>query len=170
MLNVSAMSALYAATLNAFKAQGWAYQEVQEMEVVESIFEAHHAKIPVHVQVFGEAGIASTVATSSLTVPASHRLTVCELVMRTNKELNLGAFEIDWDEGRVLFRVATVFPPHRHDERVLASLVHAAVAEMDRLTPYLGEVCRTAKGELPLLRIPDLLRREDLLPPAPPES
>ncbi len=164
------MSALYAATLNAFKTQGWAYQEVQGLEVVESVFEAHHAKIPVHVQVFGEAGIASTVATASQPVPASHRLPVCELLMRTNKELNLGNFELEWDEGRVMFRVSTVFPPHRHDERVLASLVHTAVAEMDRLTPFLGEVCRVPKGELPLLRVADLLRREDLLPPPPAED
>jgi hypothetical protein len=36
---------------------------------------------------------------------------------------------------------------------------------MDRMTPYLGEVCRTSKGELLLLNVTDLLAREDLLPP-----
>ena len=34
------MSALYAATLSAFKTQGWHYREVQGMEVIESEFEA----------------------------------------------------------------------------------------------------------------------------------
>lgn len=140
------------------------------MEVVESVFEAHHAKIPVHVQVFAEAGIASAVSAATLQVPRTHRLQAAELLMRVNKELSLGNFELDWDEGRVMFRVSNIFPPHRHDERILASLVHAAIAEMDRLTPFLGELCRVPKNELLLLRVPDLMKREDLLPPAPAEE
>jgi hypothetical protein len=38
---------------------------------------------------------------------------------------------------------------------------------MDRLTPFLGEIIRTTKGELLLLKVADLMKREDLLPPAP---
>jgi hypothetical protein len=38
---------------------------------------------------------------------------------------------------------------------------------MDRLTPFLGEIVRTPKGELLLLKVADLMLREDLLPPAP---
>lgn len=164
------MSALYAATLQAFKAQGWSYQEVPGMEVIETLFEAHHARIPVHVQVFGEAGIATAVSTCATEVPRTHRLQAAELIMRTNKELNLGNFELDWDEGKVMFRVSNIFPPHRHDERILASLVHAAIAEMDRFTPFLGELVRVPKQELLLLRVSDLMKREDLLPPAPAEE
>lgn len=164
------MSALYAATLTAFKAQGWHYREVSGMEVLESDFEAHHTKVPLHIQVYGETHIASVVATASIRVPNTHRLSASELIMRTNKELNLGNFELDWDSGAVMFRISNIFPPHRYDERIIASLVHSTVAEMDRLTPFLGEVCQTPKGELILLRIPELMKREDLLPPAPPEE
>lgn len=160
------MSALYAATLSAFKTQGWHYREVQGMEVIESEFEAHHTKVPLHVQIYGEAHVASVVSTASIQVPTTHRLQVAELLMRTNKELNLGNFELEWDEGVVMFRVANIFPPHRYDERILANMVHSAIAEMDRLTPFLGEICQTPKGELLLVRVRDLMKREDLLPPA----
>ncbi|MEN3941240.1 hypothetical protein WJU23_08100 [Prosthecobacter sp. SYSU 5D2] len=164
------MSALYASTLTTFKAQGWHYREVAGMEVIEADFEAHHTKVPLHVQVYGEAHIASVVATSSIQVPRSHRLQVAELLMRTNKELNLGNFEFDWDSGAVMFRISNIFPPHRYDERILASLVHSTIAEMDRVTPFLGEICQTPKGELLLLSVRDLMKREDLLPPPPPEQ
>ena len=87
--------------------------------------------------------------------------------MRTNKDLNLGNFELEWESGQVMFRVTNVFPPNRHDARIIASLVHSAVAEMDRLTPFLGEILRTSKGELLLLKVADLMKREDLLPPVP---
>ncbi|MCW0220515.1 MAG: YbjN domain-containing protein [Prosthecobacter sp.] len=164
------MSALYASTLTTFKNQGWHYREVPGMEVIESDFEAHHTKVPLHVQIYGEAHIASVVATASIQVPATHRLQTAELLMRTNKELNLGNFELDWDSGAVMFRISNIFPPHRYDERILASLVHSTIAEMDRLTPFLGEVCNTPKGELILLRVRDLMKREELLPPPPPEE
>ncbi|MBB5031996.1 YbjN domain-containing protein [Prosthecobacter vanneervenii] len=164
------MSALYATVLTTFKEMGWLYREVAEHSVVEADFEAHHTKVPLHAQVFGDTHILSVVSTSTLQVPASHRLQVCELLMRTNKELNLGNFELEWDGGQVMFRVTNVFPPNRHDSRIIASLVHSAVAEMDRLTPFLGEIIRTPKGELLLLKVSDLMQREDLLPPAPDEE
>jgi hypothetical protein len=161
------MSALYAATLSTFKEMGWHYREVPEHSVVEADFEAHHTKVPLHVQVFGETHIASVVASCPLSLPATHRLAACELLMRTNRELNIGNFELDWDSGTVLFRATNIFPPHRYDPRILASLVHSAISEVDRLTPYLGEIIRTPKGELILIQVADLMKREDLLPPAP---
>jgi hypothetical protein len=92
---------------------------------------------------------------------------VSELLMRNNKELNLGNFEADWDSGQVVFRIASVFSPNRFDERIIASLIHTAVAEMDRLTPYLSELCKLGTGELLLLSVPELMAREDLLPDVP---
>jgi len=161
------MSALHAAVLNAFKSMGWEYHVVPDSEVVETWFEAHHTKVLVHAQSHAEAGILSVVANASFPVPDTHRGAACELLMRTNKQLNLGNFEIDWDSGQVMFRVSNIFSPHRHDERIIASLVHASVAEIDRLTPYLAEVCRSTAGALPMLDIPVLMRREDLLPQVP---
>lgn len=158
------MSALHAAVLNVFKETNWACRQVPGMEVVEADFEAHHAKVPLHVQSFGDSGIVSVVAQASFPVPRSHYLPAAELLMRTNKELNLGNFELDWDNGLVMFRLTNVFPLNRFDEQIIRSLIHSAVAEMDRLTPFLSEVCRTPVAKMPLLSIPLLLQREELLP------
>ncbi len=161
------MSALYAAALSTFKEMGWHYREVAAQEVIEADFEAHHTKVPLHMQLFGETHIASVVALAPLQVPSTHRLAVSELLMRANKDMNLGGFELEWDSGQVMFRISNIFPPNRHDQRILASMVHSAVAETDRLTPFLGEITRTPKGELLLLKVADLMKREDLLPPVP---
>jgi hypothetical protein len=59
----------------------------------------------------------------------------------------------------VLYRVTNVFPPTRPDEEIIAMLVENAVAEMDRLTPQLAEICRTPKGELLLLNITEVMKR-----------
>lgn len=163
------MSALHVAVLNAFKRMNWQYRVVPNMEVVESGFEAHHGKVNLHVQSFPDAHIIAVVATASLKVPPTHRTKASELLMRTNKELNLGAFEMDWDGGDVLFRQSNVFPKNRQDEDIIVNLTHNAIAEMDRLTPFLGELCRTKKDMLVLLDVRELMQREELLPPVPDE-
>ncbi len=161
------MSALHASVLSAFKKQGWAYREVPGQEVVESSFEAHHGKIFLHVQSFADADCVVVVGNASSTVNASHRLRVCELIMRVNRDLNLGAFELEWDGGQVMYRQSNIFPPNRSDEKIIAGLVHNAISEVDRFTPFLGEICRTSREMLPLLDVRELLKREDLLPPTP---
>ncbi len=161
------MSPLYDATLQAFQERGWHYRKVPDREVVEADFEAHHAKVPLHVQVFGEARMASVVARASFPFPLTHRSRVAELLMRTNQQLTLGNFEMDWDGSAVFFRATNIFPTPEGDPGILAAMVHAAIAEMDRLTPFLGELCRTPARNLPLYDIPTLLNREDLLPPVP---
>lgn len=160
------MSALHVAVLKAFKSRAWAYREVPDVpEVVEANFEAYHTRVPLHVQSFGEMNIVSVVANATIKVPDTHRVRAAELLMRVNKDLNIGAFEMDWDTGVVMFRQANVFPERRHDEALITNLVHNVVAEMDRMTPYLGELCRTTKAMLPLLDLQQLLKREELLPP-----
>lgn len=155
------MSALYVSALNTFKHMNWGFHALQEREVIESGFEAHHTKVPLHVQCYGESGLLSVVSRASFEAPRTHFPAVSELLMRTNKTLNLGNFELDWDSGTVLFRVTNLFPPNRADEKTIASLVEIAVAEMDRLTPPLAEVCRTPKGELLLLKIPEVMARAE---------
>lgn len=164
------MSALHDAVLRAFKTQGWSFREVPGKEVVESGFDAYHGRVLAHVQTFAAANFVTVVSNASTFAPPTHRGRVVELLMRVNKELSLGAFEMDWDSGQVMFRQGNVFPADRYDETVIAGLVHNVVGEMDRLTPFLGEVCRTRKELLPLLDVPGLLRREDLLPPVPSEG
>ena len=131
----------------------------------ESGFDAYHGRVLVHVQSFAEAHLITVVANAAVVVPATHRNRAAELLMRVNKDLSLGAFEMEWDTGAVMFRQGNAFPKLRYDEPVIAALVHNAVGEMDRLAPFLGEVCRARKEMLPLLDVRELLGREDLLPP-----
>lgn len=161
------MSALHTAVIEAFKTMGWQYRVVPNVEVVECWFEAHHTKVLLHAQTHAEANLVSVVSNASFTVPKTHLRAASELLMRANKELNLGNLEIDWDSGQVMFRVGNIFVPNRFDQKIIASMVHAAVAEMDRVTPFLAEICRLGTGELLLLDIPALLAREDLLPAIP---
>jgi hypothetical protein len=153
---------LHTAVLSAFRHQGWQFQPVQGQEVIETYFEASNGKLFVHAQSHSEAGILTVVANASPNVPSTHLRAASELIMRTNKELNVGNFELDWDSGQVMFRVSNIFGQSTPDERIIASLVHTTVAEMDRFIPFLATLCRMGKGELLLLRVPELMAQDDL--------
>jgi hypothetical protein len=163
-------SPLHSTVIAAFQSQGWKYKLVPDQEVVETWFEAHHTHLLVFAQTYAEAGLVSVVGNAAQRVPHSHRYVVAEMLMRLNANMNVGNLELSWDQGQVMFRCSNVFPPGTAgDARIIAGLVHNAVAEIDRLTPYLAELCRVSELELPLYSITDLLGREDLLPPVPQE-
>ena len=149
----------------AFAASGWECVLVDGRDVVTAAFEAHHAKVSLYVQTFEEMGAASIVSEASLAASPAAVGKVAEELMRVNQQLTVGNFEMDWDKGMVYFRVTNVFPdPQAATPELLASLVRAAVVEMDRITPYLSVIGRTQPAEIDSLDVPALLGREDLLP------
>jgi hypothetical protein len=152
---------------SAFRRMGWEFRSVENQSVIEADFEVHHTKVRIHAQAYEPLNAVSVVATASQKVPDSRQGLIAEMIMRVNHELTVGAFELDYDTGLVMFRATNIFPPHRIDERIIASLVHSALAETDRLTPFLTLVLRMSTEELGKLNLKLFLQREDLLPPVP---
>jgi hypothetical protein len=89
------------------------------------------------------------------------------LLARANKPLTLGGFEYDLDRGMLVFRVTNLFERERYDSDIISSMVHCAIAELDRIVPYVAIVRSTAEDLLPDLDIKRLLMREDVIPPVP---
>lgn len=164
------MSKLLNALEDTFRQAGWLFRRVDHREVIEADFEAHHTRVRVHAQAFPEIGAISIGAHLSNKVPTSRSGIVAEVLMRTNEELTLGNFEMLWDSGAILFRATNVFGRHPLDPQVVASLVHSAVAEVDRITPFVALILTMAPEELASLNVKTFLMREDLLPPVPGED
>lgn len=152
---------------SAFQKMNWQWRLVEGQEVVEADFDMHHTKVRIHVQAFPPVNAVSVVATAANRAPESRFGLVAELIMRTNHDLTIGAFELDYDTGMIMFRATNIFPPQQVDERIIASLVHSALAEMDRITPFLTLLLRMTPAELAKLNLKLFLQREDLLPPVP---
>jgi hypothetical protein len=138
--------------------------------VLEADFEVYHTRTRIHAQVFAPLHAVSIVGTLGHKVPDSRSGVVSEMLMRTNKELTIGNFELDHDSGTVIFRATNIFSPDRVDGNIIASLVHSTLAEVDRLTPFLTLVLRMSADELGALNLKTFLMREDLLPPVPDED
>ncbi len=164
-------SELHATVLAVFAEAGWACVEVPGREVVRTGFEAHHTRVELHVQSFPALAAISVVSESprASTDPA-RRERLAELAMRVNQTLTVGNFELDWDDGRLLFRASNLFPTPQGDPALVRGLVHTVVAEMDRIAPLEAMVFRANGPELAALDLAALLRREELLPDVAPPS
>lgn len=165
---MSQPSELFKTVLSVFSESGWANQVVEGREVLRAGFEAHHTRVQLHVQVFAPLSAVSVVAESDRhsTDPA-RRERLAELAMRVNQSLTVGNFELDWDAGRLYFRVTNLFPSPAGEPGMIRALVQTAVLEMDRISPIEAILFRAEGPGLAALDLPALLDREDLLPPVP---
>ena len=163
-------SPLFTVVEETFARMKWTGRRVPGREVLEADFDAHHTRLRVVVQAFPEVNAVSVGTALGHQVPVSRTGLVGEMLMRTNLELTVGAFELDYDAGHVLFRATNIFSPGAADPQIIASLVHSAIAESDRLTPFLTLLLRMGSEELGRLNLKLFLQREDLLPPVPEAS
>ncbi len=154
----------------AFGQQGWHCEPVEGREVLEAHFEAHHTHIHLHAQAFPQLNALSIVAECPLSPESTHLASAAELLMRANKQLTLGSFEFDFDRQHLVFRITNLFDREQFDADIVSSMVHCAIAELDRIVPLLGTLLKTPANLLSDLSLPLLLEREDLLPPVPEES
>lgn len=165
---MTAPSELFKTVLAVFGEAGWAHQVVEGREVIRAGFEAHHTRVQLHVQVFAPLSAVSVVAESDRhSADPARRERIAELAMRVNQTLTVGNFELDWDAGRLFFRVTNLFPSPAGEAGMIRALVQTAVLEMDRISPLEAMLFRAEGPELAALDLTALLDREDLLPPVP---
>lgn len=160
-------SPLFLGLTRALRQQGWEYQRVDGQEVVHLAFEARSGTIPVILQCFPPIGAVGVTAEANWP-PARppHLGKLAELLMRSNLQMTIGNFELDWDEARVYFRAANLFPEAAPPPaRLVCGLVHTAITETDRMNYLLRELARFPDDDLARCDIGRLLRRDDLFPP-----
>ena len=151
----------------AFGANGWHCELVEGRDVLRSVFSGHHTRIEMTIQAYPPMNALAVIGEMPLPLDDEHRPYVLELLARANKTLNLGGFEYDLDRERLVFRITNLFDKERYDADIVSSMVHCAVAELDRLAPYAMTVARTPEDLLEDLDLKRLLQREDFIPPVP---
>lgn len=150
-----------------FGSNGWHCELVEGAEVLRSGFEGHHTRVDLIAQAHPQLNALTIVTETPMTLTETCQPYVLELLMRANKPLTLGSFEYDLDREVLVFRITNLFEREKYDADIIASMVHCAIAELDRLVPYVATVRQTAPDLLPDLDLARLLEREDLIPPVP---
>lgn len=150
-----------------FGANGWHCELVEGRDVLRAGFEAHHTRVDLIAQAHPQLNALSIVGESPMPLHGEHLHAVLELLARANKPLTLGGFEYDIDRNMLVFRITNLFERERFDSDIISSMVHCAIAELDRIIPYVAMVRSTPEDLLADLDLERLLMREDVIPPVP---
>jgi len=154
---------------HAFGSRGWHCELLAGRNVVRAVFEAHHTRVDLHAQAFPELNALAVVAEAPLEPDDERRPILLELLARANKQLTLGGFEFDLDRQWLVFRITNLFEREKFDPDIIASMVHCAVAELDRLVPAATLIARCPDEDLDDLDPAALLERDELWPQLPDE-
>lgn len=144
---------------------GWHAELVEGRDVLRAGFEAHHTRVDLIAQAFPELNALSVVSESPMSIGDEQTPVLLELLMRANKQLTLGGFEYDLDREMIVFRITNLFEREVFDKDIVSSMVHCAIAELDRIVPYAAIVKRTPVDLIDDLDLERLLMREDVIPP-----
>ncbi len=150
-----------------FGSHGWHCELVEGRDVLRAGFDAHHTRVDLIAQAFPQLNALVIVSESPMPLDEEHIPPVLELLARANKQLTLGGFEYDLDREFLVFRTTNLFEREKYDADIVSSMVHCAIAELDRLIPYAAIVRDTPSDLLADLDIGRLLMREDIIPPVP---
>lgn len=153
-----------------FGQNGWHCELVEGRDVLRAGFEAHHTRVDLIAQAHPQLNALAIVSESPMELDEEHMPVVLELLARANKQLTLGGFEFDLDRGMLVFRITNLFERERFDSDIVCSMVHCAIAELDRMVPYAAIVRDTPADLLADLDLESLLLREDVIPPVPGEE
>jgi hypothetical protein len=154
--------------IEIFGQNGWDCQLIEGRDVIRTAFEAHHTHLQLHAQAFPSINALSIVAETPMMIPSEqHTFALLELTQRANKKLTLGGLEIDLDRKQLMFRITNIFDREKYDPQIVTSMVHIAIAELDRMTPCAITIIQTDEDLLEDLSIERLLLRDDFVPPVP---
>ena len=151
----------------AFGKNGWHCELVEGRDVLRAGFEAHHTRVDLVAQAYPQLNALAIVSESPMELDEQHLPVVLELLARANKQLTLGGFEYDLDRAMLVFRITNLFERERFDPDIISSMVHCAIAELDRIIPYAAITRDTPADLLDDLDLQRLLMREDVIPPLP---
>ena len=115
-----------------FGANGWHCELIEGRDVLRANFEAHHTRVDLIAQAHPQINALSVVSESPMPAAGPHLAALLELLARANKPLTLGAFEYDIDRSLLIFRITNLFERERFDADIVSSMVHCAIAELDR--------------------------------------
>ncbi len=155
---------------DVFGQNGWHCELVEGRDVIRSGFEAHHTRVDLIAQAHPQINALAVVTETRMPSDEEHIPAILELLARANKQLTLGGFEYDLDRQCLVFRMTNLFEKEKYDADIISSMVHCAIAELDRITPYAATVNQTPADLLDDLDLGRLLMREDLIPPVPGEE
>src|SRR5512146_2920328 len=119
------------------KKKGWSYDVSKQGPVLRMGFVGKNGRWPCYIECKEDLGELVFFSVREGAVPPPLRAAVAEYLMRVNCRLNVGSFELNFEDGLVRCRSGIDVEGHPLDKQLMANLALMNVATMDKFLPGL---------------------------------
>jgi hypothetical protein len=134
------MSELFDAARAYFQEQAWPVELKDDDEILRFRYEGDHGKWMCFARARSEAGQFIFLSVLSEKVPKDKRPLIAEFLTRANFGLNVGNFEMDFEDGEIRFRTSLDVAEARLTSGLINPLVKASLVAMDDHLPGIQAV------------------------------
>lgn len=125
------MPGLYETVFGFFHDQGWPFSEHDSLPILRIEYAGASGPWTMFARVRDDAEQVIVLSQFPTSVPSERRGPMAEFITRANYGLNIGNFEMDFDDGEVRFRTSVDVEGTELDAVMVGSLVGANLAVMD---------------------------------------
>jgi hypothetical protein len=136
-------------------AKRWAFDQAKNEPVLRLGFVGKTARWPCFIEAKEPLGQLVFFSVRDQPVPGPKRAAVAELAMRINVQLNVGAFELNFDDGIFRLRSGIDVEGHGLDAALMSNLALLNVATMDKYLPALEAVLNGESPQRALASVTD---------------
>jgi hypothetical protein len=144
--------------LGLFRARKWGCETDEENHLVRTNIEGDNGSWQIVLSASEEDELCLMLSVFPQKCPANRRGACAELLTRINYAMRVGAFEMEFDTGRINFRTSQPFAPGRLDGEVLDKVISHNLTCLDRHLPAIMAVIYT--GTSPKAALAALARAE----------
>jgi hypothetical protein len=139
---VSAADAWFAGPVReVLERHGWQAEPVDDPEPTLRLrVQGRNAAWSVYVRALPDAGVLAVYSVFPIDTPPERRVAMACAVARANTGLQVGNFELDLDDGELLFKTAIALRGEPLTAALFAPLIEDNIAAMDDFFPVLGAV------------------------------
>lgn len=129
------MGRLMRSLLSGVEALGWEYRLNLDHYILAMSWTGPRTEYRILLLADEDAGVIGARTSAAFRVPPEKRVAMCEAINRANWGLRVGSFEMDMDDGEVVFRVGLDHQDSAVSARLVARVVQASLGTFERYVP-----------------------------------
>jgi hypothetical protein len=148
------MATLLETAQSFFVSRNWSFERVEAGAILRLSFAGKNGSWPCFFEAKEEIGVAVFYSVRPGSIAPAQRVALAELLMRLNTRLNVGNFELSYEDGSIRFRTGIDVEGHGLTLELMNNLSLTNVASMDKHLPAIEAVLA---GQSPLSAVSRLL-------------
>lgn len=134
------MSYILSTALDYFRERGWPIGKHEDLPILRFEYEGENGRWLCFVRAREDAGQLVVLCIVPDRVPVERRNAIAEFITRANFGLNIGCFEMDFEDGELRYRTSLDIGQGRLSKDLVHPLVMAALVAMDDHLPGIKAV------------------------------